>query len=57
MSTTRRQDREDQEGAAHRASDSRPALGRRSLLGAVGGFALAASGLLLPERLVKEVGN
>ncbi len=55
MSTTRRQDGEDQEGVAGSEPEASPVLGRRILIGGTArGFALAASGLVLPEWLVEE---
>jgi hypothetical protein len=54
MSTTRQLDRENQKSVAGSAPEARPALSRRVVLsGAASAFALAASGLLLPERLVE----
>jgi hypothetical protein len=55
VSTTRCDDWEDQDGAGERDREAQPAWSRRAVLGAAaGGFALAASGLLLPEWLVEE---
>lgn len=54
MSNRAQVDWQDQDGASERELEELPVLSRRTLFGATGGFALAASGLLLPDWLVEE---